>query len=100
MVCLDYRSCGPNGEPSVVHVDQESDYKITKLAESYEAFLLGLEGDEAFVVVEPDQAQVKSVWVDPKFAKKMGIDAPADGWIKRRNENLFRRLLRWFGRSS
>src|SRR3989344_6676013 len=31
MVALDYRKCGKNGEPQVVYVDQESDYKITFL---------------------------------------------------------------------
>ncbi len=48
MICLDYRKCGPNGEPQVVHVDQEFDYRITMVAENFESFILGLEGDEAF----------------------------------------------------
>lgn len=48
MVCLDYRRCGPSGEPQVVHVDQEWGYKITLVAESFEAFVRGLESDEAF----------------------------------------------------
>lgn len=48
MVCLDYRKCGPNGEPQIVHVDQERDYKITFVAESFESFIRNLEGDEAF----------------------------------------------------
>jgi hypothetical protein len=48
MVCLDYRSCGPSGEPAVVHVDQDWDYKITAVATDFESFILGLEGDEAF----------------------------------------------------
>ena len=48
MLCLDFRACGPNGEPSVVHVDQEFDYKITFLAEKFEAFVRGLEPSEAF----------------------------------------------------
>ncbi len=48
MVCLDYRECGPSGEPQVVHVDQEWDYKITFVAPSFEAFLRGLEDAEAF----------------------------------------------------
>lgn len=48
MLCLDYRACGPQGEPSVVHVDQESDYKVTPVATNFEAFIRGLEDDEAF----------------------------------------------------
>jgi len=48
MLCLDYRSCGPEGEPQVVHIDQENDYEITFVAESFEAFIRGLEPDEAF----------------------------------------------------
>jgi hypothetical protein len=48
MLCLDYRDCGPSGEPRVVHVDQECDYEITFVAESFEAFIRGLEDDDAF----------------------------------------------------
>ena len=43
MFCLDYRECGPNGEPKVVHIHQEGDYKTTLIAESFEAFIRGLE---------------------------------------------------------
>lgn len=48
MVCLDYRACGPAGEPRVVHVDQERDYKIVVVAADFEAFVRGLEDDSAF----------------------------------------------------
>ena len=48
MICLDYRECGPLGEPTVVHVDQECDYKITLVARSFDEFVNGLEPDEAF----------------------------------------------------
>jgi hypothetical protein len=48
MVCLDYRECGPDGEPRVVHVSQEMDYKITLVAENFESFVRGLEAAEAF----------------------------------------------------
>ena len=48
MLCLDYRQCGVDGEPQVVHVDQEFDYKITFVAPNFESFIRGLESDEAF----------------------------------------------------
>ncbi len=48
MLCLDYRECGPTGEPRVVHVDQERDYKITAVAPNFEAFVRGLKSEEDF----------------------------------------------------
>ena len=48
MIFLDYRACGPQGEPAVVHVDQENDYKITHLADSFEEFIRSLEHESAF----------------------------------------------------
>jgi hypothetical protein len=48
MICLDYRECGIEGEPQVVHVDQEFDYKITFVAPNFESFVRGLENKDAF----------------------------------------------------
>lgn len=48
MVFLDYRKCGSQGEPSVVHIDQEYDYKITHLADSFEEFICGLVDENEF----------------------------------------------------
>ena len=48
MIALDYRACGSDGEPTVVHVDQESGYKITKLANTFEEFIRKLEPDDNF----------------------------------------------------
>jgi hypothetical protein len=47
MIAFDYRDCGPNGEPTVVHVDQEADYRITTLAPDFVSFVQALrpEGD-------------------------------------------------------
>ena len=42
LVMLDYRACGPTGEPRVVHIDQENEYHTTLLAPSFEAFVRGL----------------------------------------------------------
>ena len=43
LVFLDYRGCGPEGELCVSHVDQEADFEITKIAESFEMFVDGLD---------------------------------------------------------
>ncbi len=48
MVCLDYSICGPRGEPRVVHVDQEYDYAITEVADTFVSFIRGLEFSENF----------------------------------------------------
>ena len=50
MFCLDYRDCGSNGEPRVVHVDQEWDYAVTVIAPDFESFVRGLLPDDAFEV--------------------------------------------------
>ncbi|ASK31791.1 SMI1/KNR4 family protein [Chryseobacterium sp. T16E-39] len=48
MILLDYSKCGKNGEPEVVHVDQEDDYKKTFVAKNFETFIKGLKDDEEF----------------------------------------------------
>lgn len=48
LIMLDYRNCGEQGEPEVIHVDQESDYKITFLAKDFETFIQGLLNEEVF----------------------------------------------------
>lgn len=47
-VFLDYRECGSRGEPKVVLVDQEDDYSITPLADTFEAFIRGLVNEDIF----------------------------------------------------
>ena len=39
---LDYRECGSKGEPKVVFIQEEYDYKTTILAENFETFVRGL----------------------------------------------------------
>lgn len=42
MIFLDYRECGVDGEPKVVHIDQENDYQITFVANNFEEFIKNL----------------------------------------------------------
>lgn len=56
MVFLDYRECGRQGEPKVVHIDQEHDYEITFLANNFEEFICGLVNDEVYDTFEEDKA--------------------------------------------
>ncbi|GIO90085.1 hypothetical protein J31TS3_13120 [Paenibacillus lactis] len=55
VVMLDYRACGRDGEPEVIHVDQEDDYEITFLAENFEAFIRGLVSEEEYDTSEEDK---------------------------------------------
>ena len=48
MIFLDYRHCGKDGEPEVVHIDQESDYDITYIADDFESFICGLAPDDEY----------------------------------------------------
>ena len=73
MICLDYSECGPKGEPRVVHVDQEYDYAVTFLAPNFEAFVRGLELDDAFPMDEFDTSQVVSAWIDEDFLQQQAL---------------------------
>ena len=61
MIFLDYRECGPTGEPKVVRVDQEGDYSITLLADNFGDFIkqlyLSIEEitDEEFQALSDDE---------------------------------------------
>lgn len=50
MIFLDYSECGSNGEPRVVHIDQEYDNKITFLANNFEEFIRGLVPETNFPI--------------------------------------------------
>jgi hypothetical protein len=52
VVMLDYRTCDRDGEPKVIHVDQEDDYKITFLAKNFETFIRGLVNEEVYDLFE------------------------------------------------
>lgn len=48
MILLDYSRCGKDGEPEVVHVDQEADYRKTFLAKDFKTFIEGLKEEAYF----------------------------------------------------
>jgi len=54
MIMLDYSKCGRNGEPEVVHIDQEWDYKKTFLAKDFETFIRGLVSEDVYDTSEQD----------------------------------------------
>lgn len=45
---LDYRQCSKNGEPAVVRVEQEHDYRIIPLAPDFETFIRSLRHEDEF----------------------------------------------------
>ncbi|MBB4825908.1 tetratricopeptide (TPR) repeat protein [Sporosarcina luteola] len=57
VVMLDYRACGPSGEPEVIHIDQEDDYEITFLADNFEEFIKGLVHDDHYDTSEEDKEE-------------------------------------------
>jgi hypothetical protein len=48
MVLLDYSNCGKDGEPEVVHIDQEDNYRKIFLAKDFETFIKGLKSEDEF----------------------------------------------------
>lgn len=53
-IFLDYRECGPTGEPKVVYVDSDWHFHITPLADSFEKFICGLIPEEDFIGEQPE----------------------------------------------
>ena len=55
-IMLDYRACGKDGEPSVVYVDQEDDFRITVVAPDFASFVRGLVGADVYDTSAADRA--------------------------------------------
>lgn len=100
MICLDYRSCGPSGEPRVVHVDQSNDFEITHLADDFSSFLKGLVDEATFDDVdecdditfiwrvENISAQIQNLEEVPSIGRHLfltqSILAGETGWVQMR----------------
>lgn len=68
VVMLDYRACGKDGEPEVIHVDQEDDYEITFLADNFEEFIKGLVSEEQYDTSEEDKKEALDKVVHGKLS--------------------------------
>lgn len=68
MIMLDYSKCGKNGEPEVVHIDQESNYRKTFLAKDFETFIRGLVDEEIYDSSEQDLANTLETFKTGRFS--------------------------------
>lgn len=76
MICLDYRKCGASGEPQVVHVDQELDYRTTRLADNFETFVRGLVADDQLSDIEekvPDEFVWRTEAITARICRDDGL---------------------------
>lgn len=88
MIMLDYRECGPHGEPAVVHVDQEADYEVTFLASDFETFIRGLVNDSVYDTSEADLRDSLTRIETGAFSTQLSQ------LIKENNDPSFERIIR------
>jgi len=79
--CGNFFATSAQGE--IVWWNHETD-GITTLAGSFAEFCEHCAEPEE---VELKEDQVQSVWIDPEFAKQMGIEVREDGWKKKEGPN-------------
>jgi hypothetical protein len=68
MIMLDYSKCRKDGEPEVVHVDQEWDYKKTFLAKNFEAFIRGLVNSDVYDTSAQDLIDTLETFTSGQFS--------------------------------
>jgi hypothetical protein len=64
---------------AVLFWDHETD-ELLHLADSVSEFISHCTDPQP---VELHPKQVKKVWIEPKFAKSLGMKVPEDGWVKK-----------------
>jgi hypothetical protein len=88
MIMLDYRECGPEGEPTVVHVDQERDYRMTFLAKDFESFICGLVHEDVYDTSAEDLKRTLVILETGRFS------ALLQEFIEREDRINFDKILR------
>lgn len=94
MILLDYSKCGTEGEPEVVHVDQEYDYKKTFLANNFNEFITGLVNESEFDNSEEELKETLETFKNGNFSDILQQYFKADTSINfdRVLRNLFEEL--------
>lgn len=88
MIFLDYRECGPQGEPQVVHIDQEDNYCITFVANNFEEFIRGLQVHPDLIAVLD---RVRNAQFSPllsELCQKSDNPVQTERWIRKVAEEL------------
>lgn len=67
LILLDYRQCGPDGEPSVAYVDMEQEQIIT-LAPDFATFVQGLKEESELISAEADRAYEIQITEEADFS--------------------------------
>lgn len=93
MIMLDYRKCGKDGEPEVIHVDQEFGYHITFLAKDFETFIKGLVHEDVYNRDEEALENALLAVNEGNFSPEMAL------LMAQYNEIDFNKILRNLGRT-
>jgi len=88
MIMLDYSNCGKEGEPEVVHIDQESDYQKTFLAKDFETFIRGLVSSDVYDTSEQDLINTLETFRSGRFSDIL------QGYFKKDTSINFDKVLR------
>ncbi|MBI3221395.1 MAG: SMI1/KNR4 family protein [Bacteroidetes bacterium] len=96
MIMLDYSNCGKDGEPEVVHVDQESDYRKTFLAKDFETFIRGLVSADVYDTSEQDLINILEKIKTGRFSDTLQVYFKKDTAVNfdKTLRNLFTELIR------
>lgn len=88
IILLDYTNNGNDGEPEVVHVDQEDDFKKTFFAKDFDTFIRGLVHGKVYNTSEQDLADALKAIHNGWFSNTL------QGYFQKDKSVYFERVLR------